>query len=341
MRVLMVPQMPKFLYYGGAEVQAEQTASALTRLGHKIDNMESGEKAIVPEIVHFFGLTVPEWVIATSTTYPTVLSPIYYRSSLKEAIRAKVFNKLPGSIVRLQRKAMQLCQAILPNSRAEAQQLTDHFDLDVSKTTVIPNGVEEEMIGEDPEGFRETYGVFLNHEKYILSVQRIESRKRTLSLISAALEIGVPLLIVGQLNRAHCEAEYIGKVFDLALKSPHLVRILGPLPRKILKNAYASAYVHALPSILETPGLASLEAAINGANLVVGDCPPVREYFEHVAHFCEPREQNTLIHALNRAMAMPRNGMNQKENILSRFTWGRVAKLTEEVYSRVLERTEL
>jgi len=339
MRVLMVPQMPSVLYFGGAEVQAEQTASALTQLGHTIKNLES-EKRFIPEIVHFFGLTVPEWVMATTSAYPTILSPIYYRSSLKEAIRAKVLNKMPGSIVRLQRKAMQLCQGILPNSRAEAQQLADHFDLDISKITVIPNGVEKEMIGEDPEGFREAYGVFLNYERYILSVQRIESRKRTIELISAALSIGVPLLIIGQFNKEHCEADYVRKVFDLALKSPHLIRIMEPLPRKILKNAYASAYVHALPSILETPGLASLEAAINGANLVVGDCPPVREYFENVAHFCEPREQGTLIHALNRAMAMPRNGMGQKEHVLSRYLWGRVAKLTEEVYSRVLERTE-
>lgn len=341
MRVLMIPQTPHFLYYGGAEVQAEKTALALNQRGHAVTGLQMWEKEIFPDIVHFYGLTTPEWVISVSDKCPVVLSPIYYRPFLKSLIRAKVLNKMPGSLVKLQRNAMLLCRAILPNSKAEAKQISSHYDIDNSKISVVPNGVEKEMIGDDPEGFRATYRVFPNHDKYILSIQRIESRKRTLDLITAAINLETPLMIIGQLNKTAKEAEYIKKVLELASKAPKLVRIEEALSREVLKNAYASAYVHALPSILETPGLASLEAAINGCNLVVGDCPPVREYFETIAHFCQPKKIESLIYALNEALNLPRNSRSQKEHVLSLYTWEKVAALTEQVYLNVVGREKI
>ena len=44
--------------------------------------------------------------------------------------------------------------------------------------------------------------------------------------------------------------------------------------------------------------LASLEAGINGANLVLGECEPVREYFEGMARIISQYSMDAISQAL-------------------------------------------
>lgn len=313
------------------------TARELNKLGCTISFDALAKRDYKPDIVHFFGMSVPLWVSRSASKFPTVVSTIHLSWGLKEAVKRKVLSRTPGGSWRSVRKALLQCQALLPNSQAELESVSRTLGIAKNRMIVIPNGVEPEMIGSSPESFRRNYGIFPNHDKFILSVHRIEKRKNTLRLIEAALNLKVPLLLRATPNLFPREKEYVRRVMELALKNSHLIRIIEPLPREILADAYAAAHVHALPSVFETTGLASLEAGINGANLVVGDCPPVREYFDGIADFCT-QKKGSLEEALSKALSRPRNGLYQKEYILAHYTWDKVAELTKQVYEKILSK---
>ena len=121
----------------------------------------------------------------------------------------------------------------------------------------------------------------------------------------------------------------------MANQYPEKFLFLGPLPRNLLKHAYAAAKVHALLSEYETPGLASLEAGINGANLVVLESPPVVEYFQNIAWVVNKNLGNIVI-ALENAAARERNCFLQSETIKEKYSWSKIAESIDKIYDMVI-----
>ena len=77
------------------------------------------------------------------------------------------------------RELLGLADAILPNSRAEADQLVRLFGADPARIRVVPNGVEPRFADADPAIFRERMAT----GDFVLYVGRIEPRKNVLGLI--------------------------------------------------------------------------------------------------------------------------------------------------------------
>src|SRR5690349_1458825 len=77
------------------------------------------------------------------------------------------------------------------------------------------------------------------------------------------------------------------------------------LPREELPALYRRARVHALPSLRESPGLATLEAALEGCRCVVGIHAPVEEYFGDEAFVCDPEDEASIGRALRGAWDAP------------------------------------
>jgi glycosyltransferase involved in cell wall biosynthesis len=200
---------------------------------------------------------------------------------------------------------------------------------------VVPNGVDADFLGTQPDEFRNLWLKDLpSSEPFILSVGRIEPRKNTLNLIRACVGLGVPLVLIGAMNLGS-DPRYLQDVRSLVERHPQSVRLIGPLARQELPNAYTAAAVHALTSYVETPGLASLEAGLNGCNLVVGACPPVEEYFGDIATVVR-QDPASIRNGLEQALSSPRNGRHQAETIREKYGWDRVAELTEEAYRLAL-----
>jgi len=71
-----------------------------------------------------------------------------------------------------------------------------------------------------------------------------------------------------------------------------------PSGSDLIKSAYFNCAFHILPSHVETPGIANLEALAFGKPIVVGDCAPVREYFGNFANYCVSASLNSIKEAL-------------------------------------------
>ncbi|GIV09326.1 MAG: hypothetical protein KatS3mg019_1417 [Fimbriimonadales bacterium] len=120
-----------------------------------------------------------------------------------------------------------------------------------------------------------------------------------------------------------------GSVYGFLPALPHD----GPL----LASAYAACRVFALPSMLETPGLAALEAAVAGARVVVPPYGGALEYFQGFALYPNPRSVRAIRAAILTAWNAPHDAETQRQFILSRYSWNVVAQQTVQAYRQVFE----
>ena len=160
----------------------------------------------------------------------------------------------------------------------------------------------------------------------MLCVGRIEPRKNQLALIRALRGSGIALTLIGQAGRysrryyRQCVAAADGRV-----------RFVGQCEPEALAGWYQTARVHACVSWYETPGLASLEAALCGCAVVVTPGGCTGEYFGGEAIYCRPESPESIRAAVESAMERgPAAALARR--IAENCTWTAAAERTNEGY---------
>jgi glycosyltransferase involved in cell wall biosynthesis len=339
-RACLVPHIPFGLIHGGAEVQAERTLQKLNAQGNHAFWLDFTDTELLKQtdVFHFFGASAEfgYWIHSAVPFRPVLVSPIFSEPSVLRRFAWKYEGLLPGTTSRTVHRLLHEATLLLPNSHAEARQLRALFGVDESRMRIIPNGVDTDFVGTDPVAFRQRYlQDWPADVPFVLCVGRIERRKNQLLLAQACLAARAHLVLIGQLA-PNTDLDYQQTFLDLVAAHGDHLKYLGELPREQLPDAYTAAAVHALVSTWETPGLASLEAGLNGCNLVVGEDPSVREYFAGIATIVH-QDVTSVRHGVEHALAMPRNGQGQAEVIARQYTWDRVARLTAEAYREAVD----
>jgi len=307
---------------GGGEIQLLKCRGALESLGIEVllfDPWKPQFEAV--DLVHYFsvqGGSMNFCDYAKRIGLPLVISPVLWLTAENRA-------RFPlGEI----RDLLHLCDRILPNSQAEAEQLAAEFDLQPDKFSWVPNGVDPEFgVPADPAAFRTRYGV---EGRFLLNVANIEPRKNQRMLATVARQMDLDLVLLGHARNPDYLAEC------LAAGGPR-VRHAGHLDHAdpLLKSAYRACEVFVLPSLLETPGLAALEAAAQGAKLVVTEVGCTREYFEDWARYVDPTDEADLRQGIAEQWAaapQPR----VREHVLANFTWTEAGRSLVAAYTRTL-----
>ncbi|WP_027482710.1 glycosyltransferase family 4 protein [Deinococcus pimensis] len=346
MHVVFVVSKPFSLAYGGMEVQVLETRRYLERLGVRVTLLDAFDRDALRDVdlVHFFGPEYAHWPVARMLTQrglPYVISTVFYvREARWRGAVKRALTRVPHTEFAFTRRLFEQAARLLPNSHAEAEQVRTYWGQDGGRIRVVPNGVQP--LPSEGGRFRALHlgGFVRDDERFLLAVGRIDRRKNTLRLVEAALRTSWPLVLVGPTTVTDPDdAAYVTRVLELAARHPDRVRHVGALPSGSpeLGDAYRAAHAHALVSINETTGLVSLEAGLTGANLVVGRCPPVEEYFGDLAFIAEPTDLDDVAWALDRAMRLPRDFHDQARRIRERYSWDRVASVTLGVYREVLD----
>jgi polysaccharide pyruvyl transferase CsaB len=222
------------------------------------------------------------------------------------------------------RAAIECATVYLPNGQGEAELLHDAYGMDLTRTVVVTNAVDEIFFSARPEPFVERHGL----RDFVLCAARVEKRKNQLALVAALRGTGIPLVIIGQPNPEEYR-ELCRKYADAN------VTFLDALPQEELASAYAAAKVHALPGWFETPGLSTLEAAAAGCNIVTTDRGTAREYLGDGAWYCDPRDIDSIRAAVVGAYQAPASG-KLRDLVRERYTWARAAESTLEGYRLAL-----
>ena len=366
MRVMMQLRPHSVEVGGGDFVQAEKTCRALQALGvqAELTTVDRPDLSGV-EVVHVFGVfpaympyTYRQVVHARRHGVPALVSTIYWnpapallpvwelyersvptsgltgrlRTLLRRFARAELLRTasledwLDLSAARAQQEAtLILADMLLPNTRAELGCLRRDFPSAQTPGEVIPNAADTMFSGASPDAFIQRWGL----RDFVLCVGRIERRKNQEALIRALRGTGTPLVLIGRPT----EPEYCRMCSRL---SDGNVLLLDHLPHDELPSAYAAAKVHCLPSHYETPGIASLEAALAGCNVVVTEPGGAREYFGDLAWYCRPDDEESIREATLAALAAPRRA-DLMHHVLENYTWEVTARRTLEVYRLTLE----
>ncbi len=117
------------------------------------------------------------------------------------------------------------------------------------------------------------------------------------------------------------------------------LRFAGYLQDEDLRALYASCRAFIYPSIYEGFGLPPLEAMACGAPVITAKIPALQEVLDDAAILVDPLDQESLAEAIVGLLTRDRQRDELKVRGVKRaaeFSWDQTARLTHEVYERVL-----
>lgn len=339
MKVIFATPRPLSLIFGGSEVQMLETKKSLEDLGIEVEFLRYNDPQQLKDadLIHLFSSEFVFYqivLLAKSQGIPVVTSSIFYPVGANRR-KDTLISKIPLTTENLRCRILRKSDLILPNSVGEAKLLLEMFRLE-QPMRIIPNGINPSILGGTGKRFIQQYVPHLRDQRFILSVGRIEDRKNSLNLLRAARKIAAPIVFVGQPSAT--QPAYVQAFFAEAQKYGDGFCHIPFLPPNSLdlRDAFAACHTHALISLLETPGIASLEAGACGANLVVGRCPPVEEYLGGFSEVVNQHSVDDIALGLERSLRRERGSYGQAEEIVKHFTWQQAARRTLAAYQELL-----
>lgn len=306
---------------GGGEVQLMECKAALERRGIIVLLYNQWEPQFNEvDVVHHFSVQGGATVFlhhAKRHGKPTCLSPILWLGE----------NKYDYNLIETG-NALKTCDIALPNSEIEGKKLAEWYQLPKEKFIPIVNGVDSIFFEPaDPEIFRNYFNV---QEPFLLSVGNIEPRKNQLSLIKASKDLGIKILMVGQIRdqaywescqaHLHKDIEHIGAV---------------EFGSELHRSAYAGCQAFVLPSLLETPGLAALEAAAIGKPICITAEGCTREYFKDFALYVNSESIQSIRTGLIELDKYSESS-ERAAFVKGSYTWDKAAEQLEFAYKRLI-----
>lgn len=368
MKVLFQNRADAFELRGGDTTQMMETKKYLENLGVEVDiSLDPEPDPDKYDLVHVFNIQNPEYgikqVVNAKKNYkPVALSTIYwdfryyyeskdhflYFKGPTSKTLAKLDKRIPLFISKAssyrenkrKEKYMKMmlrkADIILPNSYSELELMATLFKLPEirQKAVIVPNGILKPDL--DPDFIKRMDKNSSLPTDYVLQVALFLPLKGQLNLIKALLDYPeIPLVFIGgNLDSPHLDSPYGKECVKLGKKRGNTF-FLGEVPHEEIYYYYSKAKVHALPSLRESPGLATLEAAVSGANCVVSFHGPVAEYFGFDVFYCDPLNTNSIKKAVIDAIEAPKSD-KLKKRLLKNFTWQKAAQKTLEAYEHLL-----
>lgn len=340
MKVYLASYQSVMMLKGGPRTQVFETKAALEKLGVEVQLFDMWQtlKKGDCDILHIFGSGISTYHFAREVAklgIKLVVSPIFFSRHSSQYIKRvlwfdkTVLKKLRGvwTDYGFVSEICRWADAVLPNTKMEAELIELGLGVQKEKIHVVPNGVNERFLNADPSLFVKTYGI----SNFILNVGHIgPGRKNVLRLVRALNLIDKPAVIIGRMEA--------GKELDAIRKEAgkHIL-LLDNIPNdsEMLASAYSACDVFVLPSLFETPGIAALEAGLAGAKIVITKYGGTQEYFGDYAEYVEPTSVDSIAKGIRKAIAKQKDVI-LREHIKNHYLWEKIGEATLEVYRRIL-----
>ncbi len=302
---------------GGGEVQLLQTKAALERMGHEVLLFDQWNPQMDVDIAHQFSTEQgTEHFVFKYKQYgvPVAISTIMWTPPPKHDYQ---FHRI--------RQLLDVSDVLFPNSEMEAKNLSAYFEVDAAKWLKSRNSISVAYSSRGTADlFRSKFNI---KEPFILSVANIDRRKNTKLLSRACAELGQQLVTIGHVK----DPGYFEEFKDSYPGHVHL----GPIEDEhMLKSAYAACDVYALPSLCETPGIAALEAASQGAKIVITSEGCAEEYFGKEAIYVDYRSIESICKGLSEGIAATKNP-ELPAKVVSEYSWDVTAEEIVTGYRRL------
>lgn len=230
------------------------------------------------------------------------------------------------------RAQLNLADKIIANSDIESDTLSQVLNLPREKFVTVYNGVDDLFFNHiSPDIFKQRFGI---NQPFILNVGNIEPRKNQLRLVQAMKAFpGYKLVLIGYARNQ----EYFQSVMNAGGDQ---VMYLGTIPHEdmLLRSAYSASDIFVLPSTLETPGLAALEAAAVGVTIVLTSVGSTREYFGDMVHYVDPLNINSIQEGIQSGINFNLSGRQKEEfstKIRQHFKWDVIIPRLKDLYRKI------
>ncbi len=315
---------------GGGERQMQFYQSAIQRQSHRWPELELSLfnmwKPDFQEIslMHYFSCmpSAKDFLAYTKGTLgvPLVISPNFWPDP--EGWKASGVDEQIKTI-------LWMADKVIVNSFIEEEALVRLCKIDSERIQIVPNAVEDIFFEPaDPELFRNAFDVY---GPFVLNVANVEPRKNQLAFLKALKAFpDLQLITVGGIRegwyRDSCLAEG-GRQF----------RIIDQLPpgSELLRSAMAACEFFAMPSLIETPSIASLEAAAAGAKVLTTNLGSTPEYFLNLATYVNPYDVLNMQEAVHTIWVQSKSRL-LSDRIWSLYRWDVAVENVVNCYSDIL-----
>jgi glycosyltransferase involved in cell wall biosynthesis len=317
MKVLFATYPMAFHTPGGGEIQLLAYRKHLPAHGVEVDLFDAwNPRFLEHDVVHFFscvGGSVHFCNFVKQLGLPLVVSSSLW---ITDATR----HLYPVDEIRHQ---FSLADRVVANSDIECDTLAQVFELPREKFVTVYNGVEEAFYEPVPaQLFRDHFNL---REPFVLNVGNIEPRKNQLALMQAMKSMPERKVVLFGHQR---DPEYARACLEAGGDQ---VIYLGVLPHDspLLRSAYAACDAFCLPSTLETPGLAALEAHAAGARIAVTQVGSTREYFADQVAYLDPDDVASITRSIREALTRERGTLRHDRDL----RWRAVLAPLKDLYA--------
>jgi glycosyltransferase involved in cell wall biosynthesis len=246
-----------------------------------------------------------------------ILIPIFDRTKPKWTFKVyNLFEKTPiRTLFNIRKRILDSADLVLVNCEAEKTDLIECYKTQNSKLKVLKLGINNQIIDSESDIGEELFYTKHGIKNFVIyAAAEINQRKNQIALLKAVEGTDIKVVLTG------CDKILVEGFDELVSKNKNVL-CLANLSLQELISAYKCARVSVSLSSSETAGLALLESAYFGCNLVVSDIPAFREYVGEIADFTSlPIDHSELLKKINSALEKPKN-YSQKEFVLSNNSW--------------------
>lgn len=321
---------------GGAEVQIDNTLKALNRVEGITTEIITPETTDINrfDLIHFFKSSITYYFFAEflkKRKVPYVVSTIIYpENGISEILKYKLFHYTPLinkiSSLKLLYYVWNNAARLFPNTDEELVFLREIGVKTSAK--IIPNGLDLSEMGIGDENFFYEEYPFLRGKKFVLNVGRIDRRKNQKRLVRACKELDIPVVLIGN----NIDKSSFEEVKEIGYSKMYY---LGPIfDKKILYGAYRACSVFCLPSTMETPGIAAMEAAYFDRPIVITKFGGTKSYFKDNAYYVDWRSTKEIKNGIE---FMLKSSSVSTKKLMEQYSWDNIAKLYIDEYQKILK----
>ncbi|MDR3213579.1 MAG: glycosyltransferase family 4 protein [Azoarcus sp.] len=309
---------------GGGEVQLLSIHRELAHLNIKTILYDIWNPSLdICDIVHFFSVMPGSFAFCEHVrkrNIPLFVSPNMW---LDDTVSTQI------SLQPL-REQLSLADCIICNSDMESENFSRILSLPKEKFLTMYCGIDDIFLNQSTPSLFRSRNKWLG--KFVLNVGTIEKRKNQLTLIRAMKAFpDYSIVLIGHIR----DQAYANKCFA---EGGSQIVYLGPLLHEdpLLRSAMAACDLFIGPGLMETPGGANLEAASQGAPLVITEVGSTREYFKDMVTYFNPVDEKSLIDAIEANLGKSRNETLIKY-VHAHFQWRKALIPLSKAYQKTTE----